>query len=1281
MAPLPIPSPLTAIEVPVDRLPEEMPFLPGVAEPFIVAFQPANAEADLPVAVTFPNLGNSAPGTPVDLSTLDPTLGRMVVYGTGTVSDDGLQIIPDLDPANPGRRFGLVHFDWHGPRQGQNGNPCQTMECELGGESPGGRLPHGTGPGISASRGALGFGEGSGFGGGGMGPGYGGPSGGPGGLGGPFGGGGSPPGAEGDFGGGPNGSNGFGTASGGAGFGYGGGPGGHGSLGGMGPGLGGFPGRPPGFSGIVPGAGTGSVDLSNGQFCFSHTDFVINGLMPIGIKRVYRSLFGLAGAFGTGSSLNVEYCLQERNDFVVDLVDPEGRSLRFSKVPGDVYVNRTTPGLLGAQLSKDGNGHYTLRFREGTIYNFDANNCLVELQNRFGNQIVLERDADGNIARIIGARGRAITLQYALIGNRKVASQILDPIGRSYRYRYEVRNGAPILREVVNPTGGSIKYGVSTIGFLPSVTTITSPRGIRVLQNQFDANGRVARQIRADGAAHDFNYAVNGGAITQGTVSGPSGTFSCRFNSVGAPVRRTNPDGQSQIINRESGTNLIVESIDAAGLKTLFRYDAAGNPTELENPDGSTSTVEYNAANLVQRVSENGSHETNFTYDAAGQLLSVTDSEGRETQIRYNAQGLVDRVTNSENGPVDIAYDPFGNVSELTDPDGNKLRYEYDAASRLTSVAEGSTGTVRLQYDALDRVTRITAADGGSSRLTYDADSRLTSFTGPNRNVMLYAYDSLGGLVEVENSAGEISEIGYDPAGNVISRTNRLGQVSNFEYDSNGRVVGTDYPDGCRTVYNYDQLGNLIEATDCAADGVRTTILFSYDTNGKLIRQASPFGVVHYTYDGFGRRQSTAVDGEPVLLYSYDSLSRLTSVDRGAVTQSFRYDSLGRLNRVTWPNGVVCNQTYNDSHQVTEIKHQDSLDAILSRFTYSYDADGNLLSQSRSTGMALQRDSLSQEFGVANRLTKSGTASFRYDQQGRLVSRVDGNRLITYTWDYRNRLTTIKDGTTVAKYRYDAFGRRICKRVNGNLNCYLYDGLNLLQEVDDNAGKTYNYLGGPAIDSLFCRIEKSTGEMECFHRNSLGSVILVTDDNGQATTRYHYDPFGRPTINGGSTNHLLYAGREYDAESKLYYLRSRYYDPSTARFLSEDSLGLLGGDPNLYRYSLNNPITLSDPTGQFVKAGANVVTYGAGVYGATGTYSKRGLGPAAADLAASAINFPTAFRPSDAMELADILEKDLAPALCFQRKMLDKLNKLRALEGKKTEPFDPYRSLKDLLGF
>lgn len=142
----PDPFPLTAIQVPVDRLPEEMPPSDDTVEPFIVAFQPANATASQPMAVFFPNLINTAPGINMPLSTLDPTKGVMVVYGTGTVSVDGTQIIPDFDPATPGRRFGLVHFDWHGPRvppKGKGGCGC------TGGPSPG---PAGQGGGPFAGK-------------------------------------------------------------------------------------------------------------------------------------------------------------------------------------------------------------------------------------------------------------------------------------------------------------------------------------------------------------------------------------------------------------------------------------------------------------------------------------------------------------------------------------------------------------------------------------------------------------------------------------------------------------------------------------------------------------------------------------------------------------------------------------------------------------------------------------------------------------------------------------------------------------------------------------------------------------------------------------------------------------------------------------------------------------------------------------------------------------------------------------------------------------------------
>lgn len=76
-----------------------------------------------------------------------------------------------------------------------------------------------------------------------------------------------------------------------------------------------------------------------------------------------------------------------------------------------------------------------------------------------------------------------------------------------------------------------------------------------------------------------------------------------------------------------------------------------------------------------------------------------------------------------------------------------------------------------------------------------------------------------------------------------------------------------------------------------------------------------------------------------------------------------------------------------------------------------------------------------------------------------------------------------------------------------------------------------------------------------------------------------YDAWGSPTSSDDDADRFRYTGREWDAETELYYYRARYYDPATGRFLEQDPIGFDAGDANLYRYVGNGPTNYTDPMG------------------------------------------------------------------------------------------------------
>ena len=111
-----------------------------------------------------------------------------------------------------------------------------------------------------------------------------------------------------------------------------------------------------------------------------------------------------------------------------------------------------------------------------------------------------------------------------------------------------------------------------------------------------------------------------------------------------------------------------------------------------------------------------------------------------------------------------------------------------------------------------------------------------------------------------------------------------------------------------------------------------------------------------------------------------------------------------------------------------------------------------------------------------------------------------------------------------------------------------------------------------------------------FAKNIQGDILYIYNTSGTRLVTYTYDAWGNVTTsysNGGAStaaryNPFRYRGYYYDTETGFYYLNSRYYDPSVGRFLNADGQlndGLLGY--NLFAYCENNPVSYTDPTGEW----------------------------------------------------------------------------------------------------
>ncbi|WP_342428628.1 polymorphic toxin-type HINT domain-containing protein [Paenibacillus sp. FSL L8-0158] len=130
---------------------------------------------------------------------------------------------------------------------------------------------------------------------------------------------------------------------------------------------------------------------------------------------------------------------------------------------------------------------------------------------------------------------------------------------------------------------------------------------------------------------------------------------------------------------------------------------------------------------------------------------------------------------------------------------------------------------------------------------------------------------------------------------------------------------------------------------------------------------------------------------------------------------------------------------------------------------------------------------------------------------------------------------------------------------------------------------TYAYVLYDLSGQLWARQDKASGQLQYYQLNGHGDVVVLSDSSGKELNSYSYDIWGGPeTVKETVPNVLRYAGEYWDDTTGLQYLRARWYDPGTARFMGEDTYQGEISDPqslNWYAYVANNPLGYVDPSG------------------------------------------------------------------------------------------------------
>ena len=857
---------------------------------------------------------------------------------------------------------------------------------------------------------------------------------------------------------------------------------------------------------------------------------------------------------GYKKTTDSEYLVADESNWIL------GRLLRASvthKTPTETGVPRVSAfeynaqGLVTKEIIEPGDP----QFEKVTTYTYDV----------FGNKASITVSGPG-----ITPRETTSTYVAGTTGTLNPQITTTNALGHSETKTYDAR------------------FGV--------VIALTGPNG-RTTYWDYDSFGRNILETHADGTwtATDYQLCLPGqdctdpdqvafNQVTEVWFTAPQGIITTDssgsrsavyFDSKGREVRSTQGAFDGRTIYKESHYDAMGRIASACqpyyGGDPVYiadlEYDVLGRITKQVNPDGSFARTEYNGLTTTVIKSPDGEIEqlTTSIKNSQDQLITVIDDSGFENNYTYDPYGNLKTVTDAAGNVTTLTYNLRGQKIAMSDPDMGNWSYVYNTLGELTEQTDAKGQTVTMTYDLLARMASRTEPEG-VSQWTYDTAvdgiGQLHSASGPNGYSRTQSYDSFG-----------------RPSSTIIIY-NGESYTTSLSYDAQGRVVETTYPgltDNFSVQNVYNEHGYLSEVYN-GNSGALYWQLNATNAEGQAECQTFGNGLqTQQIYNPANNRLQEIITGNNVncanptthiqsLLYEFDQLGNLMRREdiNQNLLETFSYDNLNRLTSTHLP-----------STGITETYEYDSVGNI----TYKSDVDDYLYGQNGAGPHAV---------------TTAGGITYTYDANGNQIS---GNgRTLTYT--SFNKPLTISKGNAYNTYDYDVDHQRIQKISvkDGVTTTTFYLG-KAMEKVDTGTGNTEYRYYIPVGSATIQVMDSSNDALDAtlyLHKDHLGSVDTITDENGQLVERNSYDAWGKRRLNNWKppteTESIIslstrgFTGHEMEDGIGLIDMNARLYDPILGRFLQPDSVTQAPNDTqglNRYTYVRNNPLSYTDPSGHF----------------------------------------------------------------------------------------------------